>query len=63
MSGASGIVVSSRRSSSTLTSRRVITCTLDTNRAGRNMSQTQASVSYTCTQPASTGSISTLFAR
>src|SRR3954453_3471948 len=63
MSGASGIVVSSRRSSSTFTSRRVITCTLETNRAGRNMSQTHASVSRTCTHPSSTGSTSTLFAR
>ena len=51
----SGIVVGSSRraSSSTLTSRRVMTRTLATNRAGRNMSHTQASIRSTCTQPPS----------
>ena len=62
---ASGIVVvSSRRaSSSTLTSRRVMTRTLETNRAGRNMSHTQASIRSTWIQPPSMCWTSTLLAR
>src|SRR5438093_9858530 len=62
-SGVSGMLVSSRRSSSTFTSRRVITRTVETNRAGRNMSQTHASPSSTWTHPSSSCATSTLLAR
>src|SRR6266508_4939811 len=54
---------SSRRSSSTFTSRRVITRTLETNRAGRKMSHTHASDKRTSTHPSSRCCTSTTFAR